>query len=87
MKTTPAQALFKQLRPLIDLLFSTPNPSSIKALLALDGDISDEVRMPITSVTPEQRERLMQAKRNLDQVIETASDKTGNVAYRFVPEN
>jgi 4-hydroxy-tetrahydrodipicolinate synthase len=82
-----AQALFEQLRPLIDLLFSTPNPSSIKALLALDGHISDEVRMPITPLTSEQRERLVQAKSNLNRGMETALDNVGNVAWRFAPEN
>ena len=68
-----ADALFGQLRPLIDLLFATPNPSSIKAMLALDGSISDEVRMPIAPVSVTQRERLIQAKKDLDRVMERAA--------------
>jgi 4-hydroxy-tetrahydrodipicolinate synthase len=67
-----AQTLFDQLRPLVDVLFATPNPSSIKAMLALDGWMSEEARMPITRVSNDQRERLVQAREELDRVKERA---------------
>lgn len=63
-----ARSLFDQLRPIIDLLFSTPNPSSIKAMLALDGSIRDETRMPITPVSPKQVTRLERARIELESI-------------------
>ncbi|CAG2141860.1 4-hydroxy-tetrahydrodipicolinate synthase [Cupriavidus plantarum] len=47
-----ARALFARLSPLIALLFSAPNPSPVKAALALTGHARDEVRLPLTPVDP-----------------------------------
>lgn len=75
-----AETLLEQLRPAIDLLFATPNPSSIKAMLALDGTISDEVRMPISRVSKAHRERLVVAKRELDCAMERSSGTFAGIA-------
>jgi 4-hydroxy-tetrahydrodipicolinate synthase len=42
---------FNALRPLIDLLFSAPNPAAIKACLALDGLIEKTTRLPIMTAS------------------------------------
>ncbi|WP_019450849.1 4-hydroxy-tetrahydrodipicolinate synthase [Cupriavidus sp. BIS7] len=42
-----ARALFRQLSPLIGLLFSEPNPAPVKAALALCGLARQEVRRPL----------------------------------------
>jgi 4-hydroxy-tetrahydrodipicolinate synthase len=51
-RATETRRRFDVLRPVIELLFSAPNPSAIKAMLAFDGLISNEVRMPITPAHP-----------------------------------
>lgn len=43
-----ARALFRQLSPLIGLLFAEPNPAPVKAALALMGMARAEVRRPLT---------------------------------------
>lgn len=42
-----ARALFRQLSPLIDLMFAEPNPAPVKAALALTGLACAEVRQPL----------------------------------------
>lgn len=42
-----ARALFRQLLPLIGLMFAEPNPAPVKAALALGGTITAEVRRPL----------------------------------------
>ncbi len=39
------------LQPLIQLLFSEPNPAPVKAALAIMGLISDQVRLPMTAAS------------------------------------
>ncbi|WP_454764936.1 4-hydroxy-tetrahydrodipicolinate synthase [Cupriavidus campinensis] len=46
-----ARALFRQLSPLIDLMFAEPNPAPVKAALALAGLARAEVRRPLTPAT------------------------------------
>jgi len=53
-----AQALSRQLQPLIGLLFSEPNPAPVKAMLALQGMISDCVRLPMVPVSRVSRQLL-----------------------------
>lgn len=52
-----------RLVPLIQALFAEPNPGPLKALLAgqghLHGDMREELRAPMTPVTPALRERLL----------------------------
>ena len=47
-RAAEAQTLFTSLLPVIKLLFTAPNPSAIKAMLAFDHPMTDETRMPIT---------------------------------------
>lgn len=53
-----AKALFGLLKPLIRLLFSEPNPAPVKKALALQGMISDELRMPMMPASRELAVRL-----------------------------
>lgn len=46
-----ARALFRQLAPLIGLMFAEPNPAPVKAALALCGLARAEVRRPLTPAT------------------------------------
>jgi 4-hydroxy-tetrahydrodipicolinate synthase len=48
-----AQALWRPLLPLIEALFSEPNPGPIKALLAQQGWMQAELRAPMTSASAE----------------------------------
>jgi 4-hydroxy-tetrahydrodipicolinate synthase len=57
-KTEEAAMLFEALLPVIGLLFSSPNPSAIKAALALRGLIDKETRAPIMEAPVELVERL-----------------------------
>lgn len=54
-----ARELSFELLPLVRALFSEPNPGPIKALLAGEGLIADELRLPMTPASPACRERLM----------------------------
>jgi 4-hydroxy-tetrahydrodipicolinate synthase len=60
-----ARNLFASLLPVLRLLFSAPNPSAIKALLAFDHSLSDETRMPITRASAQLVERLSTARDRL----------------------
>jgi len=60
-----AQALFTSLQPLLRLLFSAPNPSAIKAMLAFDHPMTDETRMPISRASAELVVRLRKAREAL----------------------
>lgn len=60
-----ARTLFASLLPVLRLLFSAPNPSAIKALLAFDHSLSDETRMPITRASAQLVERLSTARDRL----------------------
>ncbi|WP_028218108.1 4-hydroxy-tetrahydrodipicolinate synthase [Paraburkholderia oxyphila] len=60
-KAGTACRIFAQLRPVLKLLFAAPNPSAIKAMLALEGRISPEARMPLTPIHDELREQLVRA--------------------------
>jgi 4-hydroxy-tetrahydrodipicolinate synthase len=62
-----ARELSYRLLPLIRALFSEPNPSAIKAALAQEGWISDEVRLPILPATARCRESLAVELAKLEQ--------------------
>ncbi|EGI77854.1 4-hydroxy-tetrahydrodipicolinate synthase [Hylemonella gracilis] len=47
-----------RLVPLIQALFAEPNPGPLKAVLAGQGHLREELRAPMTPVTPALRERL-----------------------------
>jgi len=48
-----ARGIFYALRPVIEALFSEPNPGPIKALLAQAGMIENELRAPMMKASPE----------------------------------
>lgn len=53
-----ARALSRALLPLTRLLFSEPNPGPLKAALAMQGKISEEMRLPMTRVSDACRKQL-----------------------------
>jgi 4-hydroxy-tetrahydrodipicolinate synthase len=63
-----ARALFARLLPLVRLLFEAPNPSAIKAMLALDHLMTDETRLPITPASAQLVERLRKAREELQDI-------------------
>jgi 4-hydroxy-tetrahydrodipicolinate synthase len=46
-----ARVIFNALLPLIKLMFSEPNPAPVKAALALQGRIREELRLPMTPMS------------------------------------
>jgi 4-hydroxy-tetrahydrodipicolinate synthase len=60
-----AEALFSTLQPLLRLLFSAPNPSAIKAMLAFDHPMTDETRLPISRASADLVARLSIAREAL----------------------
>jgi 4-hydroxy-tetrahydrodipicolinate synthase len=60
-----ARTLFASLLPVLRLLFAAPNPSAIKAMLALDHPMTSETRMPITRASTQLVERLRMARDDL----------------------
>lgn len=53
-----ARHIFHTLAPLIDALFAEPNPAPVKAMLASQGLIRDELRLPMTRASEKLVERL-----------------------------
>ena len=47
--------------PLFDVLFCETNPIPVKAALSLMGLVDDEIRLPLTTITEANRERLQLA--------------------------
>jgi 4-hydroxy-tetrahydrodipicolinate synthase len=60
-----ARALHYRLLPLFDALFVETNPIPIKAALALRGVVLEELRLPLTRLSPPSRERLQVAMKEL----------------------
>ncbi|MDP9140827.1 MAG: dihydrodipicolinate synthase family protein, partial [Pseudomonadota bacterium] len=58
-----ARELSFELLPLVRTLFGDANPGPIKALLASEGWIAEELRLPMTPVTPDFREQLIRMNR------------------------
>jgi len=56
-----ALQLHQRLLPLFRALFCETNPIPVKAALALQGRIRDEIRLPLTKLTQPNRERLQVA--------------------------
>lgn len=46
-----SRAVFNHMLPLIRLLFSEPNPAPLKAVLAMQGRVQEELRLPMTTVS------------------------------------
>lgn len=56
-----AREVYYRLLPLLDVLFCETNPIPLKAALALRGLCGEEIRLPLTPITPPNRERLQVA--------------------------
>ena len=56
--TEQARRLHQRLLPLIDAVFCETNPIPVKAAVAMQGLISEEIRLPLTTLSEENRERL-----------------------------
>jgi 4-hydroxy-tetrahydrodipicolinate synthase len=56
--TARAKEIHLQLLPLFDALFCETNPIPVKAALALMGQVTDDIRLPLTPITEASRERL-----------------------------
>jgi 4-hydroxy-tetrahydrodipicolinate synthase len=67
-KAATACRIFAELRPVLKLLFAAPNPSVIKAMLALEGRIAEEARMPIAPISADLRAQLAQAREVLEEL-------------------
>lgn len=63
-----AMTLFDHLLPVIRLLFSEPNPAPLKAALAMQGRLRDELRLPMTPASGACRTRLAAALAALDAI-------------------
>jgi 4-hydroxy-tetrahydrodipicolinate synthase len=61
-----ATRLFARLTPVLRLLFAAPNPSAIKAMLSLDGQISSETRPPVLPASAALQTQLEFARAVLD---------------------
>lgn len=61
-----ARQLFQHLLPMIRLLFSEPNPAPLKAVLAMQGQLREELRLPMAPVSAACRDKLAAA---LDQLM------------------
>jgi 4-hydroxy-tetrahydrodipicolinate synthase len=53
-----ARSLHYRLLPLIDAIFRETNPIPVKAAVAMQGLCSERIRLPLTSISDENRERL-----------------------------
>ncbi|HVP28903.1 MAG TPA: 4-hydroxy-tetrahydrodipicolinate synthase [Myxococcota bacterium] len=60
-----ARDLHYRLLPLFDALFCETNPIPVKAALALRGLVRDEIRLPLTPITPPSRDRLQAVMKEL----------------------
>jgi 4-hydroxy-tetrahydrodipicolinate synthase len=61
-----AREIFNQLTPLIQLMFSEPNPAPVKAALAMQGWIHDELRLPMLPASESCKKKLRQVLDDLD---------------------
>ena len=63
-----AMTVFDHLLPVIRLLFSEPNPAPLKAALAMQGVLRDELRLPMTPASDNCRTQLAAALAALDAI-------------------
>ena len=63
--TGRASTIFSALLPMIHLLFSEPNPAPLKAALAMQGRMSEEMRLPMVPMSAEGKKKLAHALEQL----------------------
>lgn len=71
-----ARELFARFAPVLRLLFAAPNPSAIKAMLALDHPMTNETRLPITPASAQLVEALRAARDGLQNMREELAGAT-----------
>ena len=59
-KLEQARTCWRPLLPLIEAMFAEPNPAPLKALLAHQGFVANELRSPMTEATQAHAERMVQ---------------------------
>ena len=64
-----ARALFLALAPMIQLAFAEPNPGPVKAQLARQGLLTDELRAPMPAASAALADRLQAAVAELDRAF------------------
>lgn len=76
-KLREAAALFQRLQPLMQLLFEEPNPAPLKALLAQQEWMQEELRATMQAASPELKARLLSALKilNADQPANSATKR------------
>ena len=57
-KLESARGLWRVLKPLTIALFDEPSPAPVKAVLAARGECANELRVPMTTASPQLAERL-----------------------------
>jgi 4-hydroxy-tetrahydrodipicolinate synthase len=67
-KLTQAQQLWKPLLPLIESLFADANPGPLKAVLARERLLLDELRPPMTRAPADLRERLLEIQASISRL-------------------
>ncbi|MYM70071.1 4-hydroxy-tetrahydrodipicolinate synthase [Pseudoduganella sp. FT55W] len=81
-----ARALAAALLPMMQLLFSEPNPAPLKAALSMQGLLRDELRLPMVPATLACKEKLAAALEALDSmpVYRSAAGAGAGAAYAGV---
>lgn len=72
-----AGALFKVMPPVIRLLFAEPNPGPVKAALAMQGKVRDELRLPMTPMSSAGQHKLAEALEPLMELPACGPPATG----------
>jgi len=67
-KLTQARQLWNPLLPLIESLFADANPGPLKAVLAHEGLLLDELRSPMTRAPADLRERLLEIQASISRL-------------------
>jgi 4-hydroxy-tetrahydrodipicolinate synthase len=65
-ESVQAQQLWQALAPLVQAVFSEPNPALIKAALAHQGQIHNELRLPMMPATAAAKQRLLELPRRAE---------------------
>jgi 4-hydroxy-tetrahydrodipicolinate synthase len=69
-KFVASRELFSTLMPMIRVLFSEPNPGPLKVALNALGLVGEEMRLPMSPVSPHCRARVLEELRQLQAVID-----------------
>jgi 4-hydroxy-tetrahydrodipicolinate synthase len=73
-RLSEARALAARLLPMMQLLFSEPNPAPLKAALSMQGLLRDELRLPMVPATMACKEKLAATLEALDALPAYRSD-------------